>query len=223
MFARGRFKRSIVFACLSVASLSCIPIVAQVKYRRNLDIIKNYRDATLTGSSGTEDVTENLRLEIAGLRSRVEASEMSMVGSIVAYAGVNDLLGYILCDGRPVSRIEFRRLFETIFITYGPGDGVSTFNIPNMTGRFVVGSTDDMKLGSVGGEVEHTLTANEMPSHTHVYWSRSAGRTARLDTGYSSVVESTLDGVYLQSDSAGGNNAHNNMPPYIALKWFIKF
>jgi microcystin-dependent protein len=75
--------------------------------------------------------------------------------------------GWLLCDGRAVSRTAYRKLFSVLGITYGAGDGVQTFNLPDMRGRFFLGkaaSGTGSTLGATGGALDHTHSG---PSHTH--------------------------------------------------------
>ena len=51
--------------------------------------------------------------------------------------------------------------------TYGIGDGVSTFNVPDLSGRVVLGVSQSHALGSTGGEANHVLTEQELPAHSH--------------------------------------------------------
>jgi len=73
--------------------------------------------------------------------------------------------GWLQCTGQPVSRTVYAALFAAIGVAYGPGDGSTTFTLPQLSdGRFPCGSTT--RAGS-GGEANHQLTAPEMPSHAH--------------------------------------------------------
>ena len=47
--------------------------------------------------------------------------------------------GYLLCDGSAVSRSTYSALYALVANTYGAGDGSSTFNLPNLQNRFVIG------------------------------------------------------------------------------------
>lgn len=49
--------------------------------------------------------------------------------------------GYLLCNGAAVSRTTYAKLFNVIGTAYGSGDGSTTFNLPNIEGRFVEGGT----------------------------------------------------------------------------------
>lgn len=52
------------------------------------------------------------------------------VGTVITFAGTTAPQGYLLCDGRAVSRTVYSELFSVIGTTYGPGDGSSSFNLP---------------------------------------------------------------------------------------------
>lgn len=68
-------------------------------------------------------------------------SETMVTGMVVAFAASNVPTGYLLCNGAAISRKTYANLFDVIGIIYGGGDGSSTFNLPNLTERFVEGHT----------------------------------------------------------------------------------
>lgn len=91
-------------------------------------------------------------------------------GTVVDYAGSAAPSGWLICDGSTVSRTTYPQLFANIGTTYGAGDGSTTFGIPDCRGRKTIGKHSSgtfVTLGGVGGEENHTLSAAEMPSHTH--------------------------------------------------------
>jgi microcystin-dependent protein len=80
--------------------------------------------------------------------------------------------GWLLCDGRAISRTTYAALFAKIGVTHGSGDGSSTFNLPDCRGRSFVGIGQGVGLtsrtiGAKGGEESHVLATSEMPSHAH--------------------------------------------------------
>lgn len=88
-------------------------------------------------------------------------------GAIMPYGGASAPTGYLMCDGSAVSRTDYAALFTAIGTTYGSGDGSTTFNIPNLSGKVVIGVSNSHALGSSGGAEEHTLLTSELPAHVH--------------------------------------------------------
>lgn len=83
-------------------------------------------------------------------------------------------------------------------------------------GRFLLGASDKYEAGSVGGEEKHKLTVDEMPSHKHKpadngsFASNGGGPSAGFGSGpYWYITAST--------NSVGGDQPHNNMPPYLSV------
>ncbi|CAF3340540.1 unnamed protein product [Rotaria sp. Silwood2] len=80
----------------------------------------------------------------------------------------------LLCDDTAVSRVLYQRLFSVIGITYGLGDGSTTFNLPDFRGRFALGVdqsglvvSNAEKLDILGGQVSQILTLNQLSPHVH--------------------------------------------------------
>lgn len=103
-----------------------------------------------------------------------------LVGNIIAFTGQTIPEGYMNCDGSAVSRVEYSELFNTIGTTYGDGDGSTTFNLPNLSGRVAVGVSQNYVEGSVGGEETHLITSLETASHTHVIPEHTHGNTIEV-------------------------------------------
>ncbi|WP_437312329.1 phage tail protein [Sorangium sp. So ce388] len=87
------------------------------------------------------------------------------VGAVMAFAGATAPRGWLMCDGSALSRSTYADLFNAIGTTYGPGNGVSTFELPDLRGRSVVGQG----LGSVEalGNSEGVDVAARTPLHHH--------------------------------------------------------
>lgn len=88
-------------------------------------------------------------------------------GTFAPFGGAAAPTGWLLCDGSPVSRTTFADLFAAIGTSYGPGNGTTTFNLPDARGRFILGkaaSGTGSALGNTGGSLDHVHTG---PSHTH--------------------------------------------------------
>lgn len=63
-----------------------------------------------------------------------------LCGTVIAFAANSAPSGYLLCNGAAVSRTTYAALYAKIGTLYGSGDGSSTFNLPNLADRFVMGS-----------------------------------------------------------------------------------
>ena len=157
----------------------------------------------------------------------LKASDTLPIGSIVPY-GSNDIpANWLLCDGRAVSRTTYANLFSVIGTNFGEGDGTTTFNLPNLKGRVPVGQdttdNDFDTLGKTGGEKEHTLTIDEMPSHTHDLYGALTGETKGVtNTGndWAQITTGFSTNTYIKN--TGGEEAHNNLQPYQVVNYIIK-
>jgi microcystin-dependent protein len=125
-------------------------------------------------------------------------------------------------------------LFAAIGTTYGVGDGSTTFALPDLRGRVIagvdnMGGTDAGRLsisntlGTATGSETHTLTADQMPAHSHeIHRSNSAATSVGADASalYRTLVNTGA--VYTTTQAAGGGSAHNIMQPTMVLNYIIK-
>jgi microcystin-dependent protein len=167
-------------------------------------------------------------------------TDVNIVGEIRAYAGSSAPAGWLLCDGSAVSRETYSNLFSVIGVSFGDGDESTTFNLPDLRGRSLIGSGQGKKDGAedpvvgvtgppagasmtnrnrglYGGEEKHTLLTTEMPAHTH-------GCASPWQTLFESGGTDRSPGSYsdAQTTSTGGNGNHNTMPPWCAVNFIIK-
>lgn len=89
------------------------------------------------------------------------AGDIIMHGSPIARAG------WLVANGSAVSRVIYAALFTEIGTSYGAGDGVSTFNLPDLAGRFPLGADGSHPLGAVSGSETTFLNINNLPAHSH--------------------------------------------------------
>lgn len=88
-------------------------------------------------------------------------------GAVLPYGGSAAPTGYLLCDGAAVSRVTYADLFAAIGENFGAGNGSTTFNLPDLRGRFPFGvavSGTGNTLGATFGQIDHVHSG---PAHTH--------------------------------------------------------
>lgn len=106
--------------------------------------------------------TPTAQLEVKG-RVKDQTGFLVPVGTVVSYAGRNIPLGWMLCDGRVVSRTTYSDLFDAIDTSWGSGTSPNTFRIPDMRGLFVRGVDTSNIVGSTNNDPEH---ASRLASNT---------------------------------------------------------
>jgi microcystin-dependent protein len=155
-------------------------------------------------------------------------------GTVIQSAAVNVPGGWLPCDGTWYYITDYPELFDSIQYTYGGEDDM--FAVPDMRGRVAVGEghgadLTNRPLAATGGEETHTLSVDEMPQHSHS--SNAIGGSIGLITANgdntaintdNSAVEPNLWAALqaLSIYNTGGSQAHNNMQPFVALRFLIK-
>lgn len=156
-----------------------------------------------------EDLLDDITL-FTGVLSGNKLMKSSNAHSIVPIGGIIPYYGQISENGHPiVDGVED----DAWHICDG------TNGTPDLRGRFCLGMSDAYPYRSMGGEATHKLTVDEMPSHTHhITGVPSVPGDTRND--WEKWNGSSPSGT--NTDSAGGDQPHNNMPPYIALYMLMR-
>jgi microcystin-dependent protein len=151
--------------------------------------------------------------------------------------------GWALCNGQLLPIAQNQALFSLLGATYG-GNGQTTFALPDLRGRVIVGNgATDYTLGQTGGKERHVLLAAELTPHAHGMKASTLIGTTNLsgiapstphylaDNGggsaqYNDAPNSVLAGVpgttpVNISSAVGGGQSHENRQPYIALNYVI--
>jgi microcystin-dependent protein len=135
------------------------------------------------------------------------ATQVMFVGTIAQTAKPTPPNGWLFCEGQAISRTEYVRLFNVIGTSYGSGDGSTTFNVPNISGRLVVGKNSGTfnTLGSTGGTEEVTLTSAQtgLIAHSHPNTLSDPGHFH--NTSHSHTVSDHAHGQLVTHDGAGGS------------------
>jgi len=201
----------------------------------------------INGSLNLENLAESIR------------NALLPTGAVIVVATAAAPTGFLLCQGQAISRTTYAALFAKIGTTFGPGNGTTTFNLPDLRGSTVAGTdagagrlTSNNALGARGGEEKHILTIGELAAHFHNLnantGNASAAHTHSLSLFLSNGYQPTSTGgdgkfayrgggaegvtsgesnshthlINADTNSQGGGEAHNNMPPYQCLNWAIK-
>ena len=136
--------------------------------------------------------------------------------------------GWAFCDGQILPINQNQALYSLLGTTYG-GDGRTTFALPDLRGRVPVHTGESHQLGSKGGAETTTLTASEMPSHTHTIQASADPSTGQDPTNtvlaksgqIYGAASNLVDMVSGTLTNSGGGQAHQNMQPYLALNFCI--
>ena len=134
------------------------------------------------------------------------------VGGIIMWSGSSVPAGWALCNGQT-------------------SNGVRT---PDLRNRFIVGSGGNYSIGQTGGSDSVTLNANQIPSHSHLYagddmvdrigdsnykaWDNVVSRPGNYDASSTGSGGGTI----YRTSATGGNQAHENRPPYYALTFIMR-
>ena len=137
--------------------------------------------------------------------------------------------GWAFCDGQILPINQNQSLYSLLGTTYG-GDGRTSFALPDMRGRTPIHVGGGHREGQKSGEEAHTLTANEMPNHDHVFRASGADGSAIAPQGNflarATVAAYTPPANVVNMNAfaitnVGGGQAHENMQPYLALNFCI--
>lgn len=148
--------------------------------------LNNYNLGEVAGTAAISLSQENLPLALGGDSQPIDNYQPSLpityiirttgnypspggggsnfIGEIVKFAGNFTPGGYMAAAGQLLSIAENSELFSLIGTTYG-GDGITTFQLPDLRGRNIVGSSSTTPIGSLVGGTAVTLTDNEIPAN----------------------------------------------------------
>lgn len=159
------------------------------------------------------------------------------VGQIKMFAGTFAPRGFADCDGQLLAVSQNDALFSLLGTIYG-GDGRTTFGLPDLRGRVPIHEgtgpgLSPRNLGSRSGAETATLSTNEMPSHNHVVFATSQVATDTMPSSAQVPAQPSALIYYDETDDppsflnsnvislAGGSQAHNNMAPYLTIRFII--
>ncbi|HEY1751146.1 MAG TPA: tail fiber protein [Caulobacteraceae bacterium] len=163
------------------------------------------------------------------------------LGEIRLFAGNFAPLGWAMCNGAQLSIADNNALFALLGTTYG-GDGITTFQLPDLRGRLPVHMGQGLGLsnyviGQIAGTETVTITVPTMAAHNHqLAASKNAATTSLPANSVLGVVPKTTgDILYVEASASpalvslapqtinmqGGNQPHENMAPFLCLTFII--
>jgi microcystin-dependent protein len=203
-------------------------------------------NAVMTGTLNETNGGTGLTALGSGVQSAMGAA-VDTPGGLVTYSGGNAAgqvaffamqtppVGWLFCGGQAVSRTTYAVLFAAIGTTFGPGDGSTTFNLPNLQGQFIrgwdsAGSVDPARtFGSAQADSfeSHTHTANVTdPGHSHTCFTTNpagtaaGGPSANPNGQVSTPTSTNTTGITVTNANTGGTETR---PVNIALYPCIKY
>lgn len=172
-----------------------------------LNNLKYINTENFLGNKISNEAIQNISTVYSSVNAMTSFNNINITGNlnagnfrgiIVMWNGITPPPGWVLCNG--------------------------TNGTPDLRGRFILGvgqggGLTNRNIGERGGEENHVLNINEIPAHSHVYaYDRWGGGSERAHNGGSwGNNRSRTD-----TTNTGGNQAHNNMPPYYVLAYIMK-
>ncbi len=162
-------------------------------------------------------------------------AQAGFVGQVKLFSGTFAPQGWHDCDGSLLSIAQHQALFSLIGTIYG-GDGQTTFALPDLRGRAVVGAgqgpgLSSYTIGESSGVESVTLTQTQIPAHSHAL--QAAATLGATASPAGAVPAASPDGVGAYTatpdaamhaatlESAGGSQPHPNMQPFLAIRYII--
>jgi microcystin-dependent protein len=188
-------------------------------------------DNSANGSKLTDDTITEPKYLTGSVSRRALAPTLALpIGCSMEWNSVNAPSGWLFENGQAVSRVTYASLYAIIGLTFGVGDGATTFNLPDTRGRTrvsldvgnlgVPASTNNRithtennpyQIAGNGGEEQQTLTIAQIPPHQHSYnlFLNHAIQIFGIENPVPYLSQEAQTGI------TGGGLPHNNMPPYI--------
>jgi microcystin-dependent protein len=192
-------------------------VLTSTKY--NLDLNTVYAKVNnLPGDCINDDTIATAKLQDGAVtEDKIAAAVLAKfvpAGVIMPYGGTIAPSGYLLCNGQAVSRVTYADLFAAVGTAFGSGNGSTTFNVPDLRGRFLRGldggagrdpdaaSRTAMNSGGNAGDNVGSVQDDQLESHTH----NTTMYNEVNDSGdYAATTDSTGSPTDIVTSATGGN------------------
>lgn len=157
----------------------------------------------------------------------VEDPDMPAPGTVIDWAGNGTPVGYLPCDGAAVSRTTYAALWEAIGTLWGAGNGSTTFNVPDLRGRALIGAGTGSGLtprsvGQTGGAENVVITMDYLTPHTHAINQRASYTPDSDPTSLALGDGSNDENFSGDTSSTGSGDPLPIMNPFGVVRKFIK-
>lgn len=177
----------------------------------------------------------------------INTTGLTPAGAVLYFATSAPPTGWLRANGSAVSRSTYSALFAAVGTTFGSGDGSTTFNLPDMRDRMLIGSGNLYGLGATGGNKDaividhnHTGGTSGAGDHSHaIYvaqdsygvgdqstsWSDTGGNDEQTNFSKSAGATNTA-GNHSHSfttNNTGASGTNANLPPYAGFLGCIKY
>lgn len=182
--------------------------ISPILLKKKINLTNNFVDV-----NNLFDTYKNKVVQLLNeLEFKINNSELvtynAPLSTVMIFAGLYIPLNWLLCDGSLLLISDYPELFQIINTTYG-GDGIINFMLPNFVEKTSIGKSNNYLLGYYGGENNHIISVDELPTHNHNGITDSAG--VHNHTGITSTIGDHIHNTNstnygLIHTSVGGNN-----------------
>lgn len=160
-----------------------------------------------------------LQATITGATSSQSVAPLIPAGVVVAWAGSSAPDGWLICDGTAISRTTYAALWNLCSTTFGAGDNSTTFNIPNLQGRAVYGTSTNIARGATST----AIGASFVPTSSTT-GSTTAGLTVTTSTTNSTTDKDVTNSITVVTGVTSVAHTHTTSGslPGISLNYIIK-
>jgi microcystin-dependent protein len=191
-----------------------------------------------------QDFQNDLANILVNIQTQVDNATSIPAGQYITSASPTAPAGYLLPDGREVSKTTYSKLYAAIGDIYNNhptlgGASAGNFRLPDRKGRFGLGVAPDNPLGQYGGEAQVALTEANNGPHTHAATAQDSGHThsvtgtnrrigddnnaTLLDAGGTRSTDVGYANISVSVAGSGSGAPHNNIPPYLTEYVYIKY